>query len=330
MSRASRFWRRLASIVAIATLICFGAPLVGAQSPTKVAHVALLTHLHPSPFQDAFVRRLAELGHVEGRNLVVTRRYAQGSDEQLVRHLREVLQQRVDLVFTPSGPATRAVKSETDKIPIVAFDMEIDPVAAGLIASFARPGGNLTGVFLDLTELRGKQLDLLRHVVPGLKRVAVLWDPSTSEAPLRATERAAQAFGIELRRFEVRHAEALDALLAQTSLDDAQALFIIASPLFYLHRARIAEYAIKHRTPALTQFREFADAGGLMSYGPNLHELFRRCAAVAARILEGAKPADLPVERPEKYEFAINLKTAKALDLAIPSRLRVMADETIR
>lgn len=330
MSRASRLWRRLASIVAIATLICFGAPLVGAQSPTKVAHVALLTHLHPSLFQDAFFRRLAELGHVEGRSLMVTRHYAQGSDEQLVRHVREVLRQRVDLVFTPSGPATRAVKAETDKIPIVAFDMEIDPVASGLIASFARPGGNLTGVFLDLTELRGKQLDLLRQVVPGLNRVAVLWDPSTSEAPLRATEKSAQAFGIELRKFEVQRAEALHELLARTNLEQVQALFIIASPLFYLHRARIAEFASRQKIPALTQFREFADAGGLMSYGPNLHELFRRCAAVAARILEGAKPADLPVERPEKYEFVINLKTAKALDLVIPSRLLVMADETIR
>lgn len=157
----------------------------GAQPPKKVAHVALLTHLHPSPFQDGFFRRLAELGHVEGRNLVVTRRYGQGSDELLVLHVREVLRQRIDLVFTPSGPATRAVKSETDKIPIVAFDMEID-------------------------------------------------------------------------------------------------------------------------------------------------ELFRRCAAVAARILEGAKPADLPVERPGKYELVINLKTAKALDLTIPSRLLVMADEALR
>ena len=301
-----------------------------AQTPTRVVRLGLLTGLSPSPFQETFVRALADHGYVEGKNLLVYRRFAEAHMDRLAPLADELIRLKIDVVFTPGAPATRVMAKASRAIPIIALDLETDPVAEGIVAGIARPGGNVTGVFLDLADMRGKHLDFLRDVVPGLKRLAVLRDPNTSLEPLRAIERAARAHSIELQIAEARNTSDLTLAFASIAAGNPQALLVIGSPLIFLNRERIVAFARERRLPAITHFREFADAGGLFSYGPNLHEIFRRASAYVPRILQGANPGDLPIERPEKYELVVNERAAAALGITIPTRLRMLADEIIR
>jgi len=317
-------------MVTIALGILWMAPAAQAQPSTKVARIGLLHPLRPTPLHETFWHRLHDLGYVEGHNLVVERRYAEGQRERLPALAAELVRLQVDVLFAPTPAAVRAAKEATGTIPIVALDLETDPVGSGLVASLARPGGNLTGVFLDLAELRGKQLELLKAAVPGLMRVAVLWDATTSPDPVRAAEGAARSLGIQLHTLGVQHPDDFDRVMAAVTTGGAEALLLLSAPLLYPHRARIVEYAAKRRLPMMSGAGEDAALGGLMAYRPNAHEMFRRAAVYVAQILQGAKPADLPVERPMKYELVINLKTAQALGITMPRSLLLLADEVIQ
>ena len=204
-----------------------------AQQPTKVYRVGLLHPLRPTPFHETFWQRLHDLGYVEGQNLAVERRYAEGKRERLPALAAELVRLQVDVIFAPTAAVARAAKEATGTIPIVAIDLETDPVGGGLVASLARPGGNLTGVFLDLAELRGKQLELLKDIVPGLTHVAVLWDPTTYPDPLSATEGAARSLGIQLHTLEVQHPDDFDRVFAAITTGGTEALFILSSPLIF-------------------------------------------------------------------------------------------------
>ncbi len=235
----------------------------------------------------------------------------------------------IDVIFARGAGALAATRNATGTIPIVAVDLESDPVAMGFVRNLAQPGGNVTGVFLDLPELSGKQLQLLRDIIPKISRVAVLGDPVLNAPQFRATADAARTLAIEVQRLEVRASTDLGGALETAKRGGAGAVILLSSPLVFAHRTEIGSVAAARHLPAVSMFVEFAEAGGLMVYGPSLREAFRRCGGYVARILQGARPADLPVERPEKFNLVINLKTAKALGLTIPASLLQRADQVI-
>jgi putative ABC transport system substrate-binding protein len=235
----------------------------------------------------------------------------------------------VDVIFARGAGALSAAKQATRRIPTVAVDLESDPVAMGFVRNLAQPGGNITGVFLDGPELSGKQLELLKETIRPISRVAILGDPVLNAPQFQATEVAARALAIQSQRLDVRASKDIDTGLEAASRWRASAVLLLSSPLVFAHRTEISALAVKRRLPVVSMFVEFAEAGGLMAYGPSLRETFRRCGAYAGRILQGAKPGELPVERPEKFELVINLKTAKALGLTIPPSLLQRADQVI-
>jgi putative ABC transport system substrate-binding protein len=267
---------------------------------------------------------------VEGQTIAIEYRYAAAQLERLRDHASELVRLPVDVLVASSSPAVQAARQATQTIPIVALDSETDPVASGLAASLAQPGGNLTGVFLDHPELGGKWLELLREAMPADPRVAVLWDAAMHPVPLRATEVVARSVGVPLSILEVHGphelASAFDALTRARN----SALLVFQSPMLFEHHPQIAALAVASRLPTIALFREFAQAGGLLSYGPNIQEVFRHAAVFIDKILKGAKPGELPIERPYKFELVINLKTAQALGLTIPPTLLFQADEVIR
>jgi putative ABC transport system substrate-binding protein len=229
------------------------------------------------------------------------------------------------------GPAAaRAASAATRTIPIVALDLETDPVQAGWAQSLARPGGNITGLFLNLSTLTGKWLELLRAAIPTIRRIAVLWDSTTGSAQLAAMKVTAQGFGIDLQVVEVRNTDAVDSALRAAVTGGSKAMVMLSSPIVRNSSKQIAEFTTTNRLPAISPFRPFTEFGGLMSYGPDLEDFFRRCATYVDKILKGAKPGDLPIEQPIKFEFVVNMKTAKALGLTIPQSLLVRADEVMQ
>ena len=323
----------LIAILAIGILV---APcLAEAQQPGKVP---LVGFLHPGspppaplpPIIEAFREGLRDIGYVEGRTIAVEYRWAPGRPEALPGLAAELIRLRVDVLFVASPAALRAAREAAGTTPIVASDLETDPVASGLVTSLARPGGNITGLFLDLPGLTGKWLELVREAAPATRRVAVLWDSTTGTDQLRAIKAAAQTLGIELQVLEVRSAGDYDNVLTTAMKGRPQALVQLSSPVARQAAKRVADFARKNRLPAISMFRLFADAGGLMAYGPNLPIFFRRSATYVDKILKGAKPADLPVERPTKYELVINSKAANALGLTLPASLLIRADEVIQ
>ncbi len=277
----------------------------------------------------AFAEGLGDQGYVDGRNVTIEHRHAGGQPDQLRGVLAELVGSRCDVLFARGAGALTAARNATSSIPIVAVDLESDPVAMGFVHNLARPGGNITGVFLDLPELSGKQLQLLRDIVPTISRVAVLGDPVLNAPQFRATEQAARDLGIRLTRLEVRAPSDLERALEAARRGGNRAVILLSSPLVFVHREEIASMAASRHLPAVSMFVEFAEAGGLMVYGPSLREAFRRCGGYVARILRGARPGDLPIERPEKFDLVINRKTARALGLAIPPALRQRADQVI-
>lgn len=277
----------------------------------------------------AFAEGLGDQGYVDGRNVTIEHRHAGGQPHQLRGVLAELVGSRCDVLFARGAGALTAARNATSSIPIVAVDLESDPVAMGFVHNLARPGGNITGVFLDLPELSGKQLQLLRDIIPTIARVAILGDPVLNAPQFRATELAARDLGIRLQRLEVTEPAHLDRALNAAKRGGNRAVILLSSPLIFVRRKEIASMAASRQLPAVSMFVEFAEAGGLMVYGPSLREAFRRCGGYVGRILRGARPGELPVERPEKFDLVVNLKTAGALGLTIPRSLLQRADRVI-
>lgn len=283
--------------------------------------------------RDAFRLGLTELGYIEGRNIAIEYRAADGKIERLPGLATELVGLKVDLIVALATPAGRAAQQATTTIPIVVTAMG-DPVRDGLVASLARPGGNITGTTFLGPELVPKRLSFLRELLPTISRVAVLWHPGAFSEPtiremLNEVAQAARRLGVQLQLVEVRSADEFDHAFTTMVGARAEALFQFPSTLLFNERRRIVDLAARHRLPAMFNAREFVQLGGLIAYGANLAELNRRAAAYVDRILKGAKPFDLPIEQPTKFELFINLKTAKALGLAVPDRLLVGADEVI-
>ena len=274
---------------------------------------------------------LRDLGYVKGETIAFDVRFAATKLETLPNLAADLVRRNVDVILV-SGPfAIRAVRDATSTIPIVALDYESDPVEAGFARSFAQPGGNLTGCFLDQPGLTGKWLELIVEAIPGTRPIAVLVDVTTGPWQLAAFRASAAKLGIKVQVHEIRSAAEVDSALAATVKNGSRALVQLSSPLFDgLLAKRIADFTVKHRLPAISLFRRFAEGGGLMSYGPNQLDYSKRLSVYIDRILKGAKPADLPIEQPTKFELVISLKTAKALRLTIPQSLLVRADEIIQ
>jgi putative ABC transport system substrate-binding protein len=272
---------------------------------------------------------LRELGYVEGKNIVIELRSANGRPDALPGLAAELVRRKVDVLYATGPAAVRAAHEATAAIPIVALDLETDPVSSGLVRSLGRPGGNVTGLFLDLPNLAGKWLELLGQAAPGRRTVAVLWDSTAGASQLAAARAAAERSGGELQVREIRSADELDDALRGAMTAGARALLMLSSPIVSVNSKRIAEFTVRHRLPGISPFRAFADAGGLMSYGPDLVEFRRFAATYVVRILKGARPEDLPVQQPLKFEFVVNARTAKTLGLAIPQSLLLRADEVI-
>ena len=280
---------------------------------------------------DAFLRRLHELGWVEGRNLVVEYRWAEGEVERLPELAADLVRRKVDVIVAPAGSAAMAAKSATSSIPIVMIFAN-DPVEMGLVASLSRPGGNITGTtFTTSSEIFGKQLQILKEAIPNAARVAVLRNPADPSfaRQLSEVEAAARSLNLRLQHLGARGPEEFDSAFAAMARDRADALQVVATSTFLVHRARLAELALKARLPTMYSFREQVQAGGLMAYAVNMADFVGRAAGYVDKILKGAKPADLPVEQPTKFELVINLKTAKALGLTIPQAVLLRADEVI-
>jgi putative ABC transport system substrate-binding protein len=310
----------------------------GAQQAAKVARIGYLSaanlaaRLH---LQEAFLQGLRDLGYVEGRNVVIEYRDAEGKFERLPALAAELVALKVDVIVAATGtPTVLAAKRATSTLPIV-FAYAADPVTSGLVTSLARPGGNVTGLSNLTPDLVGKCLEQLKQAVPGVSRVAVLWQPGalgerTEKDMLKEAEVAARALGVRPQFVEARGPADFDRAFSDMTQARAGALTVLPSSMFVNERRRLVDLAAKNRLPAVYPWREFVDAGGLMSYGPNVADLFRRAATYVDKILKGAKPADLPVEQPTKFELVINLKTAKALGLTIPQSLLGRADEVIQ
>ena len=277
----------------------------------------------------AFVQRLRELGWIEGRTITIEYRWAEGRSERFAEIAAELVRRKVDVIVTSATEAIVAAKQATSVIPIV-FAAAGDPVGTGLVASLARPGGNITGLSIQQTDVAAKRLELLREIVPGLRRLAILGNASGPAVVLdmREVETAARTLGLEVITSEIRRGEDIAPAFAAFK-GRAEALYLPIDPLVNTHRLRISMLALAARLPTMHSVREYVEAGGLISYGPNRPELYRRAAELVDKILRGAKPADIPVEQPTKFELVINVKTAKALGLDIPPSLLARADEVI-
>jgi putative ABC transport system substrate-binding protein len=315
------------------------APLsVGAQPTGKVYRIGYLsigsassTYTRPL---EAFRLRLHELGWDEGRNVVIEYRYSEGRTEPLPALAEELVRLKVDIIVASPTPAAIAARNASRTIPIVGMSLT-EPVAIGLVPSLARPRGNITGITYGVDqEIFGKQLQLLKDAIPDVRRVAVLAHPASGgpSYPIRmeSVRDAARSLGLPIQVFEVEEPADFEAAFAAMRRERTDALLVSGDALFFVHRMRLAELALKSRLPSMSTQWQWVDAGGLLSYAPSFPEQFRRAAAYVDKILRGAKPADLPIEQPSKFELVVNLRTAKALGLTIPQRVLARADETIQ
>ena len=336
--------RRGIGIIAVLLIGIVAPPMAaGAQQAGKVHRIGFLSPSSPSdperlpsPFGErglaAFRQGLRDLGYVEGQNIAIEYRWAEGRFERLPDLAAELVRLKVDVIVSVVTQATLAAKNATGTIPIVLVAAG-DPLGSGLVANLARPGGNVTGPSSMYGDLAGKQLELLKETVPKVSRVAVLWNPANAvwqAQMLRQTEIAARALGLQVQLLEARGPDELEGAFAAMTRERVSALLVQVDVIFALHARRIADLAAKRRVPAMYGSREHVETGGLMSYAPNIPDLFRRAATYVDKILKGAKPADLPVEQPTKFELVINLKTAKALGLKIPQSVLIRADEVIQ
>jgi len=318
----------------IAVVLVVAGAVAQAQQPTKVPRIGYLSSTSPSAGSSriaAFGQGLRELGYIEGKNLVIEWRFAEGKLDRLPELAAELVRLKIDVIVSASPPVTGAAKDATVTIPIV-MAHDPDPVGNGFVASLARPGGNITGLASFAPELSGKRLELLKEIIPRLVRVAVLGystEPGYAQV-LKEIELAAEAFKVQLQYLDVLDPKDIETAFRAASKGRAQAVLSLGGPPLYSHRTRVAELAAKNRLPAIYGTAEFAEDGGLMSYGVSVTDLDRRAATYVDKILKGAKPADLPVEQPKKFEFIINLKAAKQIGLTIPPNVLARADRVIR
>ena len=320
----------------LAVLLLAAPPAAGAQQTGKVPRIGMLLPGaapppgQPSPLLDAFRGGLRDLGYVEGQNVVIEYRWSEGREQRFPDLATDLVRLNVAVIVTQGTPAVLAAKGASSTIPIVMAFVG-DPVGTGVVASLARPGANVTGLSLLDTELDGKRIELLKEAVPGLTRVAILWsanDPGMTLA-FNRVEVAARALGLFLQSLAVREPGDFPGAFQAAGAGRAKALIVTAQAFTLRHRAQILDLAAKHRPPAMYTLPGFVDAGGLMAYAPSLSDLFRRAATYVDKVLRGAKPADLPVEQPTKFEFAINMKTARVLGLTIPPSLLLRADQLV-
>jgi putative tryptophan/tyrosine transport system substrate-binding protein len=277
----------------------------------------------------SFQRGLAEAGFQEGKNLAIEYRFTNFKPELMQQAASDVVRRKVNVIFAATPDASAAARNATNSIPIVGQDLESDPVASGYVKSLARPGGNFTGMFLDLPELSGKQIGLLKEIVPQLSHIAVFGIPGLNAAQFAATAAVVKTTAVEAEIIEVQVPDDWERALEAAKAKQVEAGILLSSPLVWNSSKQIGELALTNRMPLISLFAEFPKAGGLIAYGPNLAEIFRRSGGYVGKILHGAKPNDLPVQRPEKFDLVINLKTAAALGLDIPTQLQQLADEVI-
>jgi putative tryptophan/tyrosine transport system substrate-binding protein len=322
---------RVLTLCALLLALCASAE---AQQPAKVPRIGFLGAAYSSANairMEAFGQGLRELGYVEGKNILIEYRWAEGKTEQLPKLAVELVRLKVDIIVTAGPAATRPAKEATSTIPIVmAFDN--DPVGSGFVASLARPGGNITGLSALFPELSGKRLELLKEVVPMLSRMAVLGTSTNlgNAQALKEIELAAGAFKVKLQTLDVLHFTDIEPAFSTAVKGRADAVLVLSSAVIFSQRTQIAALAVKNRLPVNFPQSEYVEDGGLMSYAPNYADLFRRAATYVDKILKGAKPADLPVEQPKKFEFVVNLKAAKLIGLTIPPNVLARADKVIR
>jgi putative tryptophan/tyrosine transport system substrate-binding protein len=301
------------------------------QQPAKVPRIGFLAPGAPQPQHEAFREGLRALGYVEGQNITIEHRSAEGREERLPELAAELVQLRADVILAAGTPAAVAGKQGTNSIPIV-FGASNEPVEAGLVASLARPGGNVTGLSLMNSQLSAKRLEILKEAVPAVSRVAVLAWPlqATVERDWNETQVAAQALDLQMQRLDVQRADEFASAFEAAIRKGADALVVLPNSFFARERVSIIELAAMHRLPAMYEQRQFAEAGGLVAYGANLNDLYRRAATYVDKILKGVNPTDLPVEQPTTFDFVINLKTAGALGLTIPHHVLLQATEVIQ
>ena len=325
--------RRKLLIAAAAGPALAWAGAVRAQAPAKVPRIGLLSPFSPSDtalWHQAFRLGLRDLGWVEGKNIGIEYRYAEGRSDRLPELAADLVRLKVDVIVASVLPDAVAAQKATRAIPIVMASVS-DPVAVGLVESLAHPGGNVTGLSQIASDLAGKRLELLKEIVPKLSRVAVLWNPQNPASTIswKEIQLPARQLGVQLDSLEVRSPDDFDKVFEAATRARAGALFIIADPVIVTNLKRIAGLAAKRRLPSIFQFSEFADSGGLVSYGPDRADLYRRAATFVNKILKGAKPGDLPVEQPTKFELVVNLKTARAIRITIPQSVLFRADRAI-
>jgi putative tryptophan/tyrosine transport system substrate-binding protein len=305
-----------------------------AQQPARIHRIGILSPSSGSVFSarvEAFRQRLRELGYVEGKNIFIEYRYAEGIPERVPDLAAELVGLKVDVIVTIGPVATLAAKKASGTIPIV-FAGASDPVGTGIVPSLARPGGNITGLSLMVPDLDGKRLELLKEAVPKVARVAFLWGGSGSRGnlPLTEMEAAAKALGLKLLSLEVRSLDDFEGAFARAKKERAQALITTTGGRINTQQRRVLDFAAKNRLPAIYHYSEFVEAGGLMSYGPDNTDLWRRAADFVDKILQGAKPADLPVQQATKFEFLVNMNAAKQIGVTIPQKVLARADKVIK
>jgi putative ABC transport system substrate-binding protein len=296
------------------------APTVGLLSPMPNGE---------RPAYTAFRRGLAEEGYVEGKNLTIENRFTNFHPELMKEAASDLVRREVNVIFAGYPESIAAARNGTKSIPIVAVDLESDPVALGYIKNLAHPGGNLTGMFLDLPELSGKLVALLKDIVPKLSRIAIFGIPGLNAAQFAATAAAVRAVGIEAEIIEVHVPDDWGRSLEAAKLKQVEAGILLSSPLAYISLKQIGELALSERLPLISLFSEFPKAGGLIAYGPELLAMWQRAGVYVGKILHGTKPSDLPIQRPEKFDLVINLRTARAMALSVPSVLLSTADEVV-
>jgi putative tryptophan/tyrosine transport system substrate-binding protein len=318
-------------LIAVAAIA--STPFTARAQPAR--SLSRLGILHPgsveaSAVYKALVSGLADRGYVDGKSIVLELRSGNGKPEMLPALAAGLVRSNVDVLLVVGPAAVKAAMAATRTTPIVAIDLESDPVQNGWMKSLSRPGGNVTGLFLDLTAMSAKWLQLLREAVPGALRISLLWDTTSGRSQLAATRAAASSLSVEVQTVAIENWSDFDAAVNAAVRARTQAFVVLSSPTAFQYSARLAEFTLRNRIPAISPFRPFVVAGGLMSYGPDLDLFFQRTAFTIERILTGAKASDVAAEQPTKYELAINLKTAKALGLAIPAPLLLRADEVIQ
>jgi putative ABC transport system substrate-binding protein len=322
---------KLFRLIAIAVALMVGAALASAQQPQTIPRVGILfIGGRDQPHLEAFKQGLRERGYVEGKNIALEYRYAEGREERLPELAAELVQVKVDVIVVTADISAQAAQRATKTLPIVVTTG--DPVTWGLADSLAKPGGNVTGLSVLLADLSGKRVEILKETFPKLSRVAALWNPTGRVASpvFKETSAAAQALSLQLHSFEVQTLPDIEKALVEIPKLRSSALLVLLTPLVALHSKRIVELALKQHLPGMYPTRQFAEEGGLMAYGPLIGDLYRRAATYVDKILKGAKPADLPVEQPMRFEFIINLKAAKQIGVTIPPNVLARADKVIK